>query len=246
METKLIFRVVKLDELKNLILDGFFKKKIIFNFLNAYSVYLFKKDKFFKEAVAKKRNFNFIDGFTVSFFLSLKNFKILSRLRGPDFTQFLLKDKELLKDKKHFFIGFEKEDLDYICKKYKYLQRSKVFAYNPPYIKTVKFSDAEISKMIKMINKQKIDYLWVGVGNPKQEILANDIYDKVKVKYIFNVGASFDFITDKKKRAPGFVQKMGIEWLYRLVTDFKYSKKKVWRSLIGCFYMFGGVGCERK
>jgi len=237
MKTNLIFTGWKLDELKNLMIRGFFKKKIIFNFLNAYSVYLFKNNKSFKEAVAKKRNFNFMDGFTVSFFLSLKNLRILPRLRGPDFIQFLLRDKELLKGKKHFFIGFEKRDLDYICKKHQYIKRDKVFAYNPSYIKTIKFSKAEITKMIKMINKHKIDYLWIGVGNPKQEILANELYDKVKVKYIFDVGAALDFILEKKKRAPKLVQNLGVEWLYRLITDFKYSWKKVWKSLIGLRYL---------
>lgn len=236
MKDKLIFRSVKLDELKKLMLSGFFKKKIIFNFLNAYSIYLFKKNEFFREVVSKKRNFNFIDGFTVSFFLSLKNFKILSRLRGPDFTQFLLEDKDLLEGKKHFFIGFEEKDLDDVCGKYEYVKKKNIFAYNPPYIKTIKFSDAEISKMIKMINKHEIDYLWIGVGNPKQEILANDLYNKVKAKYIFNVGAAFDFILEKKKRAPKLVQNLGIEWFYRLITDFKYSWKKVWRSLLGSLY----------
>jgi len=244
MKDKLIFRFAKLNELRKLMFSGFFKEKVIFNFLNAYSIYLFKKNKFFKEAVAKKRNFNFIDGFTISFFLSLKNFKILPRLRGPDFTDFLLKNKDLLKSKKHFFIGFEEEDLDSICKKYKYLKRSKIFAYNPPYIKTIKFSEMEIAKMIKMINKHKIDYLWIGIGNPKQEILADDLYDKIDVKYIFNVGAALDFLLKKKKKAPKWVQEIGMEWFYRLLTDFKYSKKKVWRSFVSLKYLFGEVGLK--
>ncbi len=241
MKTKLIFKSTKLDELKNLLLEDFFKGKVIFNFLNAYSVYLFRKNKAFKEAVSKKRNINFIDSITVSVFLSLKNFKKISRLKGPDFMESFLRNKELLNNKKHFFIGFEEKDLDDVCRKYEYVKKKNIFAYNPPYIKENRFSEREINKIIKLVNKQTIDYLWIGVGNPKQEILANDLYARVKVRYIFNVGAGFDFITDKKKRSPKLVQNLGVEWLYRLITDFKYVRKKAGYSLLACFYMLRSI-----
>ena len=42
-----------------------------------------------------------------------------------------------------------------------------------------------------------------------------------------NVGAALDFLLEKKKQAPNAVKALGIEWLYRLITDFEHSKKKV-------------------
>ena len=54
-----------------------------------------------------------------------------------------------------------------------------------------------------------------------------------------------DFITEKKKEAPKFIREIGMEWFYRLITDFRYSRKKVWRSLIGSFYALNIVKLKK-
>lgn len=223
------------EKLKKFMLK--FNLKMIFNFINGYGIFLFYNNKKFKEAISETYNINLIDGVPISIILSLKNFKKFKRIRGPDFTNFLLCNKDLMRNKKHFFIGLNKNDLNVLVYKYPLLKTENVFAYNPSYIKTFEFQSEEINKIIKMINEQKIDYLWIGIGNLKQEILANVIYNKTNFNFIFNVGAAFDYIASKKKRAPKIFQRFGLEWFYRLATDFKHSKKKVLRSLISMFLM---------
>ena len=95
--------------------------------------------------------------------------------------------------------------------------------------------------MSDLINSKKIDFVWVGMGCPKQNILSKELFEKTKAKSFFNVGAALDFLINKKSKAPNWVQKIGLEWLYRLITDFKNTRKKAWRSFIANKYLFNSV-----
>lgn len=232
---KLTLNSLTFEKLKEIIIQGHFKKKTIFNFVNANSMYFYQKNPLFRKSISQSKTFNLIDSFTLSFLSGGK------RLRGPEFTRKFFQDNELLSSKKHFFIGFEKKDLDVLSKKCPLLNRDNLYSYNPPYIKGTSFPDEELSKISKKINNQKIDYVWIGIGSPKQDIMSNQIYNETQTKFIINIGAAFDFITEKKKEAPSFIQKIGLEWLFRLLTDFNHSKRKVWQSFLGTFYMIGNI-----
>lgn len=207
-------------------------KRYKFNFLNNHDLYWAKNESKFKKTILGKENVNFIDGATVSLFLSLKNLWPIRRYRGPVLTKNILQSKSLSKDRKHLFIGLEKPDLEILAEKLLHLKLRNLFSYNPPFIKGIEFPKEDIGKIVDLINKNKIDFVWIGVGCPKQNILGHEIYERTNTKIIFNVGAAIDFLLEKKPQSGGIFQAMGIEWLYRLITDFKYSYKKVWRSLI--------------
>ncbi|MFW5846813.1 MAG: WecB/TagA/CpsF family glycosyltransferase [Nanoarchaeota archaeon] len=232
MKEKLRFETKGKKEIFDLI-DS--RKRVIFNFLNAYSVYLFRYHKNFKEKIYNKQNFNFPDGFTVSIVLSLKNLKMISRTQGPEFTLSLLSDQKKCKNKKQLFIGMSESDKKYILNNFPHLKNEEISCYPLPFIKKQKYVD---KKLLSIIGKTKPDFIWIGIGNPKQEILANDLYEEVNYGKIFNVGAAFDYIRKKKKQAPKIWQKLGFEWFYRLITDFRHTWKKVIGSLIGFFISF--------
>lgn len=229
------FECESFESLKDKILNNKIDKKTIFNFLNSHDIYQYKKTKKFKEALDKENQKNFVDGFFISLILSIKNFKKVFRLRGPRFTYNFLKDNKLNNNKKHFFVGLEKQELEKISENSS-LNRKRLYNYNPPFIRDIEFPKDEIDRIVKEINKVKPDFLWITIGCPKQNILSMNLYDKIETDYIFNVGAALDFFIGKKKQAPKIVQELGIEWLYRLMTDFKHTYKKVWRSLLGSFY----------
>jgi N-acetylglucosaminyldiphosphoundecaprenol N-acetyl-beta-D-mannosaminyltransferase len=209
--------------------------RYIFNFLNQHDLYFFGKEPKFREVLTKSFSKNFVDGFLIAFFLSIKKLKRIKRLRGPSFTLKFLENQKLNKNKKHFFIGLLNKDLSFLNKKFNHLKRNKLFCYNPPYIKEIIFNKEEINKIIELIYKINPDYIWVCIGSPKQNILSYSLFKKTKARYFFNVGAALDFILKKKKESPSFIQKIGLEWFFRLVTDFKYTKKKVWRSFLSIF-----------
>jgi len=64
-----------------------------------------------------------------------------------------------------------------------------------------------------------IDILFVAFGAPKQEFWISENLDKIPVKIAIGVGGAFDYISGKIPRAPFFVRKLGMEWLFRLLVQ---------------------------
>ncbi len=155
---------------------------------------------------------------------------------GPIFTDLFLKNQS--KNKKHFFIGIKNKDGPKLIKNYPNLKTKNIGCYNPPYIKKNKFSSKEIQKISNKIKKFNPDYVWVGLGCPKQEILANQLTEKVSVKCVFNVGAAIDYIISRKNQAPRYIRKLGLEWLYRLFTNFERTSKKIKNIFLGLILAF--------
>ncbi len=77
----------------------------------------------------------------------------------------------------------------------------------------------EDRKIVTMINESGADILFIGLGNPKQEIWFNRNRDNIKVPVSIGVGGSFSFITGDVSRAPGWMQKNGLEWIHRIYHD---------------------------
>jgi len=63
------------------------------------------------------------------------------------------------------------------------------------------------------------DILFVAFGSPKQEVWISENLERLPVKVAIGVGGSFDFISGKVRRAPLFVRKIGLEWLFRLIIQ---------------------------
>jgi N-acetylglucosaminyldiphosphoundecaprenol N-acetyl-beta-D-mannosaminyltransferase len=65
----------------------------------------------------------------------------------------------------------------------------------------------------------ELDLLFVALGHPKQEKWIYQNLNKLPVKVAIGVGGSFDYLAGTVKRAPLFLRKLGLEWLYRLITQ---------------------------
>lgn len=73
--------------------------------------------------------------------------------------------------------------------------------------------------LIEEINGLDVDILFVGMGVPLQERFLNDNLANLKVKVAMTVGGSFDVLADEVKRAPRWMQTLGLEWLFRLIQE---------------------------
>jgi len=81
------------------------------------------------------------------------------------------------------------------------------------------FNKDEEHEVVNRINENRPDILLVAMGYPKQEMFMLNNKEKLKVRVAMGVGGSLDVLSGTVRRAPVFMQKAGLEWLYRLVTQ---------------------------
>ena len=86
----------------------------------------------------------------------------------------------------------------------------------------------EEDKVVKDINSKKTDILFVGMGSPKQEeFIIRHLNELESVKIFMPVGGSFDVISKTKKRAPKWIIKIKLEWLYRAFQEPKRILRQI-------------------
>jgi N-acetylglucosaminyldiphosphoundecaprenol N-acetyl-beta-D-mannosaminyltransferase len=98
------------------------------------------------------------------------------------------------------------------------------YSFSPPFQEISQDEDAEI---IKRINASSAQILFVGLGCPKQEKWMAEHRGKINA-VMLGVGAAFDFHAGIKSQAPAWMQKIGLEWLYRLATE----PRRLWRRYL--------------
>lgn len=81
------------------------------------------------------------------------------------------------------------------------------------------------SKVIDQINQSKADILLLALGNPKQEIWFQRNKHLIKVPVSIGVGGTYEFIAGTVSRSPKWMQKSGLEWVYRLYQE----PKRLWK-----------------
>ena len=140
----------------------------------------------------------------------------VERVAGPDFMEHMFKDTAD-GSISHYFYGSSQETLDALYKslKEKYPDINIKGMYSPPYRE---LTEAEDEEDVRRINESGADIIWIGLGAPKQEKWMADHKDRIH-GVMMGVGAGFDFHAGTIRRAPVWVQKIGMEWLYRLFQD---------------------------
>ncbi len=158
------------------------------------------------------------DGKPLSIVCRRRGFYDAKRVPGPDLMPKIF-EASRERGFRHYFYGGSKETLDKLNSKLKkqYPWLNIVGMYSPPYRP---LTAGEDEQAIKKINEARPDFIWVALGAPKQEEWMYQHQFQV-CGVMLGVGAAFDFCAGTVKRAPGWVQEMCLEWLYRLVQDPK-------------------------
>lgn len=89
--------------------------------------------------------------------------------------------------------------------------------YSPPF--GFENDKEECARIVKLVNEWKPDILFVGVGAPKQEKWSARYLEELDCGPILCVGASFDFAAGIVRRAPVWMQKLGLEWFWRMLHE---------------------------
>ena len=166
-----------------------------------------------------------------------RGFSEMERTTGPDYLKEVLKISAE-EGYRHYFYGSTEETLqklqETLEKDYPEVQVAGM--YSPPFRELSAEEDKEI---IRMINESNADFVWIGLGAPKQERWMAEHQGKIK-GFMVGVGAAFDYLAGNISRAPRWMQKANLEWLYRLMQEpkrlfkryFYTNTKFIWNAVI--------------
>jgi N-acetylglucosaminyldiphosphoundecaprenol N-acetyl-beta-D-mannosaminyltransferase len=131
---------------------------------------------------------------------------------------------------RHYLLGSTKEVLEALTNNlYSHFPGVQIVGTeSPPYRE---LSDLERGKQLDRIVASGAQLVWVGLGTPKQDIEIARLAGRLPLVFVA-VGAAFDFVAGKKKAAPVWMQRLGLEWVYRLISE----PRRLWRR-----YLFGNL-----
>jgi N-acetylglucosaminyldiphosphoundecaprenol N-acetyl-beta-D-mannosaminyltransferase len=100
-----------------------------------------------------------------------------------------------------------------------------VGGYSPPF---APMEDKPLPDTIQRINEVNPHIVWVGLGSPKHDLWMQRYRPHFNAPLLIGVGAAFDFIAGTKRQAPHWMQRNGLEWLFRLVQE----PRRLWRRYL--------------
>ena len=156
------------------------------------------------------------DGGPLSWYSRRKGFADAARVTGPDLMKRMLAEKRDV-PYRHYFYGSTPETLALLRQVLKRRYPGAVIAgmESPPFRPLTEEEDAAA---VVRINAARPDFVWVGLGAPKQERWMAAHHGKVQALMV-GVGAAFDYEAGNIRRAPAWMQRCSLEWLYRLLQD---------------------------
>jgi N-acetylglucosaminyldiphosphoundecaprenol N-acetyl-beta-D-mannosaminyltransferase len=98
-------------------------------------------------------------------------------------------------------------------------------SYAPPFRQLTPVEDADV---VRLINESGADVVWVGLGAVKQEYWMATHRESLRASALIGVGAAFDFHAGVVKQAPLWMQRRGLEWIYRLCRE----PRRLWRRYL--------------
>ena len=178
---------------------------------------------------------NLPDGVPSVWLSKMKGAKNLTRCSGPDFfKEVVIKSKDL--NINHFLLGGAPGVAEQLQSKCEEWGNKNFVGINCPPFRDL--TEEEFVQIANEINSANTNILWVSLGAPKQLYFAHKIAKYTKVQFLITVGAAFDFHIGKVKKAPIWIQKIGMEWLYRVCMEPKRLYKRYLKT-VPWFIFFG-------
>lgn len=166
------------------------------------------------------------DGMPMVWAGKLRGFRDMDRVYGPDLMH-LVCDWSRQQNYTHFLYG----GADGVAPELKRRLEEKfpglkiVGTYTPPFRALNATEEAEL---IRTVGELKPDILWVGLSTPKQERFMAQYGPKLAATLMFGVGAAFDFHAGRVRQAPRWMQRSGLEWLFRLGCE----PRRLWKRYL--------------
>lgn len=187
--------------------------------INPEKILKARKDSELKELL-NSSTYKIPDGVGVIYASKIKKGNIKKRITGIDSMEMICA-LSAEKGYKIFMYGAKEETISLAKKKLE----EKFPKIN--IVGTINGYEKNNQKIIKAINDSQAQIVFVALGSPKQEYWIRNNKDKVCANIFQGVGGSFDVFSGNIKRAPEWMQKIGLEWLYRLLKEPKRIFRQV-------------------
>lgn len=198
---------------------------------NAYTLALADRDPRLRSLLAEAE-FNFPDGKSIVWanrLIHRASRPPTERVYGPDL---FLKVFDSGQDVglRHYLLGSTPAVLDKLeTELHGRFPRAAVAGKESPPFRAL--SESEFEAQVARIQSSTADIVWVGLGTPKQDWEAARLSRRIPAVFCA-VGAAFEFVAGTKPQAPPWMQRHGVEWLFRLATE----PRRLWRR-----YLFGNA-----
>lgn len=168
--------------------------------------------------------------------------RIRERLSGPDFFERFSRTASL-HQLRYCLLGSTPEVLETMRAR---LQREfpgimVTAAIAPPFGNWGNQTDKEL---VAAVNNSGADVLWVGITAPRQEVWLHHHKHQLRIPVAAAIGAGFDFFAGTRQRAPAWMQRRGLEWLYRVNQEPMRMLPRYLRSLPAALKML--CTCRRR
>jgi N-acetylglucosaminyldiphosphoundecaprenol N-acetyl-beta-D-mannosaminyltransferase len=157
------------------------------------------------------------DGMPLVWLCRIKGPRRTERVYGPD-LMLALCSRSQTTGYRHFLYGASADVLDDLTSRLqtRFPLLNVVGSYAPPFRPLNPFEDSQI---IDLIKAARPDVVWVGLSTPKQERWMAEHVQQLGAPVLIGVGAAFDFHSGRKRQAPRWMQRSGLEWFFRLVSE---------------------------
>jgi N-acetylglucosaminyldiphosphoundecaprenol N-acetyl-beta-D-mannosaminyltransferase len=191
---------------------------------NPHSLVVARGDAEFSEALDRASAI-VADGFGCKLAATLTGVDVGPRVTGFDYFESMMASLNRISGRA-FFFGSRVEVLAAIVARVaRDYPNVAVETLSPPF---GEWSHGENATMLESVRRFAPDVLWVGLTAPKQEkwVAANE--SALGVSVVASIGAVFDYYAGFTHRAPRWVQRLGLEWLYRLARE----PRRLWRRTV--------------
>jgi len=166
------------------------------------------------------------DGMPLVWVSRLMGFSRVRRVYGPD-LMLALCERSVKPGYRHFFYGGAAGVPEKLAARLeaRFPGLDVAGSYSPPFRALTPEEEREI---VERINAAQPDIVWVGISTPKQERWMAEHVARLNAPVLVGVGAAFDFHAGLKKQAPKWMQKSGLEWAFRLMSE----PGRLWRRYL--------------
>lgn len=148
-----------------------------------------------------------------------------ARVYGPDLMEHALRDRD--RGWRHYLYGTTPETLDRLCGAISDLApHAKVVGTTAPPYRPLTADEED--QFVADVKTSRADIVWVGLGMPRQELFMHRVANRLPGVVLAGVGAAFDLISGTVPQAPAWMQRVGLEWLYRLGRE----PRRLWRRYV--------------